>query len=207
MRKITSLTLCALTLLMTNCQNEDVLEDPISIEFEKPAFQVSSSVLTLGGMSAGLNLEGACYSQELIAGQHHTSGTVEVTMADDRVNITYKTSGDWYINATHLYAGDCDGIPETRSGNPKPGVFDHSSSHDSFVNVVEYSIDRTFFEDCFCVAAHAEVVRLDAAGNVVQAETAWADGLDFDGNNWATYFEVCQNDCESLGGGGGSGTL
>ncbi len=214
MRKITLWTLLASTFCLFSCTQDEtnnVFENAERIL--NPEFSVSSSSGSINAM-AGRDLASACYSQELIAGQHHLAGSVNVEMDLEWVSITYQTTGNWQIKATHMYAGTCDGIPQTRKGNPKPGVFDHATTHPDGVTTVEYQIERAFFEDCFCIAAHAEVVLLDDKGNVIQEETAWADGVDFDGNNWATYFNVCQADCDEedddeggLGDGDGNGTL
>ena len=138
-----------------------------------------------------------CTEINLIAGQNYDAGSVIVTEDESYIYITYTTEGNWQIDATHMFAGVCEDIPQTRSGNPKVGVFDYSTEHTTGVTEVVYAIEKVFFDECFCVAAHAEVSLTDDAGNVIQQETAWGEGPQFDGSSWAMYREFCQSGCES----------
>ena len=75
---------------------------------------------------------------DLIAGQNYIAGAVSVYATCDDVTITYTTYSDWTIAATHMSFGDCNiqSIPTTRSGNPKIGKFDYSSTHSNGINEV-----------------------------------------------------------------------
>ena len=191
------------SVMLFSCQNDDVLEnqetalqetsDPIS-SFE---FNVSTKELISNLFSR--NTETACATTDLIAGQNYDAGRIDVEIVNedgvDYVYISYITEDDWVIKLTHLYAGDRDGIPETKNGNPKPGVFEKKMDYSANIISdfeVEYKIPAEAFEDCFYIAAHAEVEKSDGS----QAETAWGEGEGFEGNSWAMYFEFCKTSCD-----------
>ena len=134
-----------------------------------------------------------CVSVNLIAGQNYIAGTVNVSRDGDDLVITYATNEDWTIDATHLSIGNCNDqtIPTTNSGNPKVGRFEHSTSHNTPVNEVVYVLDASVLEENYCFAAHAEV------SGPSGGETAWAEGVGFDGNNWAMFVEALLSDCPS----------
>ena len=120
-------------------------------------------------------------SVSLVAGQHNYAGTVSVARAGSDICVTYATEGGWKISETHLsISSSVAGIPQTGSGNPKPGQFAYSTSHRPAVSTFTYCVASP--TGVFYVAAHAVVQ------NGSQRETAWAGDLDFPGANWATYF-------------------
>jgi len=196
-RKITFLTILAF--LSYSCQTNDDFEN---LNTENITFSVESHDLT--GLSYR-DSETACYSTSLIAGQHYDAGRIDVEIVNEDgtnyVYITYLSSNDWIIKLTHLYAGDREGIPETKKGNPKPGVFEKRMDYEANVISdfeVEYKIKADAFgeENCFAIAAHAEVARIDDKGNIVQRETAWGEGEGFEGDSWAMLFDFCKSQCE-----------
>lgn len=133
-------------------------------------------------------------TQILYAGQHIEVGTVTVWNYGDILYVKYSTTGGWVLTETHLaVAESLDGIPQTKTGNPIPGKFPYKAVHDPWVGEYTYKIDLTEADpgvvDGVCIAAQAVVMLLDDGGNMIQEETAWADGSDFPGKNWATYFE------------------
>lgn len=206
-RKITLLIILAIGFTYS-CQTNDDLNE---IETKSFSFDVESRNLT--GLSSR-NTETACYSTTLIAGQNYTAGKIDVEIVneegEDFVYITYITNENWIIKLTHLYAGDRDGIPETKKGNPKPGVFEKRMDYSANVISdfeVEYKIPAEAFEPCFYIAAHAEVAKIDSKGNVIQRETGWANGESFEGNSWAMYFEFCKELCVVDDGTGDPGDI
>lgn len=139
----------------------------------------------------------------LIAGQDEVVGTVTVSEDGDDISVTYSLDDDWFMTESHLHlATDCDDVPQTGSGNPKVGRFDHSRTYDPAVQEDTYVIDQSAvgFEDDdeLCIAAHA-VVFEDEDGDGVfdeeeRGETAWGEGERFtERGNWAMHFEyeVC----------------
>jgi hypothetical protein len=151
---------------------------------------------------------GEVHVATFFAGQSIDVGTVTVYNDQDMLYMSIQTTGNWVLTETHVaVAPTLEGIPQTGSGNPKVGQFLLSATHNppitTFVHHISltdygYQIGQTLF-----VAVHAKVNRLDANGHVVQTETAWADGLDFPGANWATYLAFDVQSCDGGGGGGG----
>ena len=184
------LLLCS-TLLMS-CSKNDAVEDASQANYTID-FKISESIIDTLAKSE----DGVCATMDLIAGQNYLAGLVTIERDESYLIITYTTSGNWKINATHMYAGICEDIPQTRSGNPRVGVFDYATTHSNGTNTVQYAIEVDFFDSCFCVAAHAEVSLTDDSGNTIQSETAWGQGQQFDGNSWAMYKEFCKTGCEN----------
>jgi len=79
-----------------------------------------------------------------------------------------------------------DKIPQTKKGNPIPGHFEYSMEFGTGVSEFTYPpIDATQWDgvENLYIAAHAVVV----CGG--KEETAWGAGTDFEGPNWAMYFD------------------
>jgi hypothetical protein len=136
------------------------------------------------------------------AGQYIDVGTVAVSNDEDSLYVTINTTGGWVMAESHVaVASAVDDIPQTGSGNPKVGRFAFAADHDPPVNTYYYAVSVTGYDQTqpLCIAVHAIVQRIEG-GHVVQQETAWADGEDFPGANWATYIAYAVQPC---GGGGG----
>ena len=203
LKKITFLAILTLGMLYS-CQTNNEFD-----QLEQNSFDFTVETKDLTGLSSR-NVETPCYTTPLIAGQNYTAGRIDVEVVNeygiDYVYITYITNEDWIIKLTHLYAGDKDGIPETKKGNPRPGVFEKKMDYEANIISafeVEYKIAAAAFESCFYIAAHAEVAKIDRSGNVIQRETGWGQGEQFEGNSWAMYFQFCKNLCGGDGDSGG----
>src|SRR5690606_31852434 len=109
--------------------------------------------------------------------------------------VTYQMANNWELRKTHLFVGDCNALPTNKSGNPQNGQFPYKSSHDNGTVSYTYTIPLTNLSECMCIAAHAEVVKLDNNGNVIQSETSWGEGTPFPGKNWSMYFDYCLQEC------------
>lgn len=116
-----------------------------------------------------------CLQTDLIAGQHHIAGEVNIYKDNDSYVLAYITNNEWTIKATHLSIGTFGEhqFPQTKSGNPKVGKFEHKSNHQDGVTYVEYIFDDNDFDDLYWFAAHAVVIGPNGE------ETAWADGSPF----------------------------
>jgi len=136
-----------------------------------------------------------CFEVDLLAGQFTDAGNITVDIENGFLIVSYEAEGDWEIDATHLYVGDCDEIPVNKKGNPKIGHFPYSDTHPDGTTLVSYSIDVNDLPNCLCIAAHAEV-SIDVPGTPNQSETAWGEGSPFEGNSWAMFFEFCQTQCQ-----------
>ena len=136
-------------------------------------------------------------SYEYYAGQDILVGSLDVTNDDEYLYVTFNFTDDWYMGQTHLYVGSADDIPTNPSNIPVPGAFPYSVTHDPAVQSYTYEIALADLEDCYAIAAHAEVISFDEEGNIIESETGWSFGTEFpDSPRWGWYSEYCTQDCE-----------
>ncbi|MFT6416463.1 MAG: hypothetical protein ACJARZ_001810, partial [Dokdonia sp.] len=177
-------------ILITSCSSDRFEEEQT---FQKRSAIVTSNTTSqlISNQRSSGSTEGYCITTALIAGQNMTAGTVDVSYDGTYLTITYSTTAEWTIGVTHLSIGSCadDPIPTSGSGNPMVGQFEYNDTHPAGTHEVTYLIDASDLDDNYCFAAHAEV---HAA---TSDETAWAEGLDFPGNNWAMYVSSNLSDC------------
>jgi hypothetical protein len=121
----------------------------------------------------------------LYAGKTYDVGTVEVWLADESLCVRYTTI--WSLVETHFdVVADPSLFPQTNNSNPKPAQFKHKTTHDPGTFTYEFCVPIPE-GDILYFAAHAEIEKwIDGA--CVKEESAWADGYEFPGANWATYF-------------------
>jgi len=136
----------------------------------------------------------------LWAGQFIDAGTVTVSNDAELLSVEIVCSPGWYMTETHVaVARTLEDLPQTGSGNPIVGHFDLATDHDPAVATFTYEISIAEYGyqlgDPLVLAVHAIVNRVNDQGAVVQTETAWGDGLDFPGRNWATYIEYTVQEC------------
>jgi hypothetical protein len=121
---------------------------------------------------------------DLIAGRYIDVGDILVWNDEEQLYVQYQTTDGWCLTVTHLHvATSVADIPQTKTGNPKPGQFAYSAEHDC---LTEYTYEVPLQWDMnteLHIAAHA-VVRKRGG----KAETAWGAGEGFAGRNWATYW-------------------
>ena len=129
----------------------------------------------------------------LFAGQTIDAGTVTVSNDSNFIYVTYNTANGYVLTQTHLYVGNCALIPVNKPGNPIPGQFPYASPHANLTNYT-YQIPIAVIPagTCGCIAAHAVVVKLNAAGQVVDQQTGWGNGtvINPDGQ-WGMKFSYC----------------
>ncbi|HSM71427.1 MAG TPA: hypothetical protein VK851_07770 [Anaerolineales bacterium] len=125
---------------------------------------------------------------DLLAGQHEVAGSIKVWDDGASLYVLYETTGPWCLTETHLaIASSLGGIPQA-NGNPMPGQFPYKNSHGCNTNYLyKVPLDKNACE--LYVAAHAVVKRPGST------ETAWGNGFDFPGKNWATYFTYKTEAC------------
>lgn len=180
MKKILLLIVMIPLLGFYGCEKDDLIEN-------------RSNVLTnTGKTSAASDACGEVAEFTLWAGQHINAGSLLVYNDIDYLFVTFETSGDWYIGKTHLHiADDLSGIPSNNRGIPVPGQFAYNTTHDPAVTSYTYTFllsDLGYtVDDTFVVAAHAEVMKYDIEGNVVQGETAWGGDVEGPGPRWWFY--------------------
>jgi len=108
-------------------------------------------------------------------------GCITVWIECGYLYVRYSTR--WCLTETHLHvATSLSGIPQ-KNGNPIPGQFDYKMKHNC-VKTYKYRIPLVWSSGTILyIAAHAVVFNPCEC----RSETAWADGCDFPGRNWATY--------------------
>ena len=140
-------------------------------------------------------------TQTLFAGQTTNAGTVTVGNDANNLYVTFTTTGGWELQKTHLHIGDTlTPVPVNKGGNPVIGNFKYQTPHSPRVTAYTYTIAKRDLSldtnQSVVIAAHAEVVKVDASGNVIASETGWASGTRFtDRGSWATYFSYIWQDC------------
>ena len=129
----------------------------------------------------------------LFAGQTINAGNVTVTNDANFIYVTYNTANGYLLTQTHLFVGDCMLIPVNRPGNPIPGQFPYASPHSNLTSYTyQIPIMAIPVGTCGCIAAHAVVVKRNAAGAVIDQQTAWGNGtvINPDGQ-WGMKFNYC----------------
>jgi len=165
-----------------------------------------TSVLALAalGMAALLHshdaaaVEAPKVCRTLYAGQKIDAGTVCVTNDETQLKVTYTTTGNWHLADLHLWVGKTlTTMPQTKTGNPQIGNFPYAVEN---VNSQTYTFtvplgDFDITDSCAVTnpalyyAAHAALVLRDAAGNVIQTQTGWANGNQMNAKgSWAMYW-------------------
>ena len=142
----------------------------------------------------------------LTAGQFIDAGTVTVSYDDGVLCVTYETGDDWKLVETHFAIATSPGdIPQNKNGNPKVGHFlygdDELGEYDSEDNLIggddSYNecieLELEAGTHTIIIAAQANLLNIvdtDSENNLLlYTETGWGEGYEFDGKNWAMYFE------------------
>lgn len=130
----------------------------------------------------------------LMAGQTMIAGTVTVSNDAEYIYVTYTTTGGWVLTQTHLYVGACNLIPVNNPGNPIPGQFPYSGTHNNITTITyQVPISKIPLGGCGCIAAHAVVKQLNFSGGTIQTQTGWGQGtqINLNGGNWGMKFDYC----------------
>jgi len=132
---------------------------------------------------------------DLFGGQTIPVGTLSITNDENNLYVTYSTHDAWFITQTHLYVGALENMPVNKSNTPIPGQFPNKTTHSDGTTIFMYTIPWASLPDCYIIAAHASVVKIEN-GSVVQTETAWSDGTAFENTNrWGSYTNYCTQHC------------
>lgn len=146
------------------------------------------AIPTMASMNGGID------AAELYGGQNLDVGQVNVSYDNVTGYLTVEfalVSENWSLAETNIHVGATLGdIPQTKKGNPIPGKFDYSAEYVPADRIASdtlvIAVGQLEEGDSIYIAAHAEIVQLDADGQIIQEESAWGDGQDFEGANWAT---------------------
>lgn len=158
-----------------------------------------ASVMTVGCTPPPVKTETWC-EYDLIAGQYYDAGTVKIYQKSQGDNYWLEvyiiTEDGWKIDESQVDVEySYEDFPTTGSGNPKIGKFAYSDP-DSATDTEHFYKISGFGELDGCgglfIAVHAVVYK--GSGEDLQWQTAWAKGLDFEGNSWAMYimFPCCK---------------
>lgn len=180
-----SLTLASILLLVPACKKQNLAPSTIS---PNPSGGNTTSVITPCGDPVVSNL---------IAGQNIVSGTITVQNDQDSLYVTFNTTNGWMLGKTHLYVGELQNMPSTPNGNPQIGNFPFQHTFDPMVNADQYAIALSDLPACFIVAAHAETHLVGSNGEILQTETSWGQGTQFnESGSWAMYSSYCVQECD-----------
>ncbi|NQX76216.1 hypothetical protein [Gilvibacter sp.] len=178
---------------LTSCSTETVDEN-LTLD-NNASFSVSSKTVLNAGTATGTTTPEICSVAYIMAGQDTIAGKLFILADSDNIYVTYTTISNWVIDETHLFIGHRDDIPVNGSGNPRIGHFPYSASHYNDTNEVVYTIPKSAVPDCFTLAAHSVVSKIDSNGNTVVTETAWTEGTKIGGSNWAMATDYCISGC------------
>ncbi len=144
------------------------------------------------------------FTTDLLAGQTIDAGWVNVSNTQSHLRIAVQAEHGWLLEEVHIYAG-LDPVPVNGGGNPSPGQFpyktDYAPGVAKHVEMIPLADLLAQCGDTLFIAVHASVVQLDAQGNVIQEETAWAFGTPFSGSRWGWWFNrdlCCDNNQSGL---------
>lgn len=193
----TAIFACVLSIV--SCKKTELT--PPSTDLKEPAITQAARYVTEVGPNnstilTGRTVGGACAPTEvtLLAGQTIDAGTVNVSNDASYIYVTYTATNGWVLSQTHLYVGNCDSIPVNNPGNPMPGQFPYTSTHN---NVTTYTyqipISRIPLEGCGCIAAHAVVKKYNSSNQLIDTQTGWGNGvrINLTGGNWGMKFDYC----------------
>ncbi|MCT4637660.1 MAG: hypothetical protein N4A72_08115 [Bacteroidales bacterium] len=198
-RYILKLSRLVLTLsffiFLASCEKDELPDQKVT---ENQTLEVLSSSVNEGeGLLNSSTPCGTPMTVDFLAGQHILAGQIIVSNDDDYLYVTFTTSNGWVMGATHLFVGDMADLPVNKKGNPKIGHFPDKATHNPYVTEYTYVFDLSELNDCYVIAAHAEVYLLDDMGNPIQSETAWGEGTPFnESGSWAMYFSYCTQECQ-----------
>jgi hypothetical protein len=162
---------------------------------------------TFGNINDGQLFIGLETSFNLVAGGGNPTsamdvGDIQVWNDVSGLYVRFLSDEPWCLMETHLHvSASLEGIPQ-KNGNPIPGRFEDKDPHDCVTDVT-YQLEPGWPAGTeLYIAAHAEVQRLigsegasldgpaDALLDPVPIfvyESAWGEGEDFPGKNWAMY--------------------
>ncbi len=195
------LSVCIIASLQTfvSCKKSDL--NPVLTPEQTTQAPQSSRYVIFGNPDEGTVVQGRTYGEPcepttvmLVAGQTMDAGTVTVSNDNDYIYVTYTTTNGWVLTQTHLYVGDCALIPVNNPGNPIPGQFPYTGTHNNLTSYTyQIPISSIPLEACGCIAAHAVVKKYNSSNQVIDTQTAWGNGvrINLSGGNWGMKFDYC----------------
>ena len=126
----------------------------------------------------------------LLAGQHIDVGEVCVSTDGENIYLEYWLDAPWTLTETQTWIGwPKDAYPQAKKGNPIPGQFPVKSGDISGAShyTVVYPYDAIAGRENPGCGDEVYIVAHSSLRNTTTgaSETAWPDGEDMPGNNWA----------------------
>jgi hypothetical protein len=168
--KFCKISLCAaLVVSALSCQTEELSDvTASSSEAELSAKKVTSIIFD--------ECNDVYETTNLYAGQNILVGNVAVVVNGDNYEITYNITNSGYcLSATHLSVVSAPlNFPMTKTGNPIPGQFEYSESHEC-VSSYTYTVPKS---KGTYIAAHA-VVNCITTGSLEDIDALLPETADF----------------------------
>jgi hypothetical protein len=128
-------------------------------------------------------------------------GTVTVSNDASQLFVTLETNPGWAMTGTQVAVlADLQQVQLERAGDPRLKRFTFRETHEPPVTQHTYSLllasARYEPGDTVYVAAHAQVVRYNAAGRPTRRASAWGAGSPLPGSNRAMYFAYQVQTCD-----------
>ena len=94
---------------------------------------------------------GGGYKVTLVRQQPPSAPRVpQILLQENNLLVTFTTTGDWVMDESHVYVGDCGDIPLSGGCNPQFGQFPYSVDHVPPVQSYVYEIPLSTIDSCFC---------------------------------------------------------
>jgi len=137
----------------------------------------------------------------VIGGAQGEIGTVSVSNDESRLYVTLATDPGWAMTATQVdVVSDLRRIHVNRAGNPRLKRFAFREAHEPPVTRYTCSVllENARYQpgDTVYVAAHAQVVRTNAAGRPTRRASAWGGGPAVPGPDRVMYLAYRVQTCE-----------
>lgn len=120
-----------------------------------------NNTLSSLGLDASISIGGDPVT--LYAGQDIEAGIITVgETGEGNLTVTFETNDDWCLKETHLHIWDDeDDKPVNDKGNPVPGQFEYSETHEC-LDSYTYNADESSSDE-LNIAAHAVVAETESA--------------------------------------------
>lgn len=165
-----------------------------------PVLLIVLALMTTGTGLAQVGGPGGLHTTPLYADQDIDVGLVSVWNTNQEIIIQTETSGGWLISEIYIYAGypSEDPIPMNNKGNPTVGKFPYTAVYEAPTTMhtlalsLKDNLDFSWGSGSIgrrhpTFAVHATLIQVDAYGQIIGQEGAWAYGPHTFENNWGWY--------------------
>jgi hypothetical protein len=164
---------------------------------------VATALIAIGalGMTWGSDAQASgSISYAFIAGQNQVAGTITISADLNNLYVTYTMAPGWLLTQAHMdIAPEFSMIPQSKTGNPKPGQFAYvqgfaGGTKSCTFTVPGNTLTPTLFAPGFYfenIAAHGVVQQIGGG-----TQSGWGGMIGdlgvhpFPGANWSTYMVV-----------------